>query len=223
MSKAKEWSSFKYKFWNRDSEGAMAWENNQNNLVFSVENRYIKSLLDDKKATYLDLACGLGRMTPILQSKNKESVACDFGVGMLEKTRERYGVQCVRADAFHLPFRDNVFDGTLIIRFIYHFPPSELLFEELSRVNKKHSVIIFNTLNKYSLTYFTSKILRLKVWASSRSEVLSLLSFGEYSCECKQMFLLSTCFYRVIPKLIFSFLEKIPLRKCLTYWRIKLA
>jgi ubiquinone/menaquinone biosynthesis C-methylase UbiE len=88
----------------------------------------------------LEIACGTGHTTELLQAKGIDYVACDLTPNMLEQARQRLGSSAplARANALHLPFPTASFDIVLSTRFLHLFPMERqrLLLAEMLRVLK---------------------------------------------------------------------------------------
>jgi SAM-dependent methyltransferase len=103
----------------------------------------------------LDLPCGTGRFTPLLQEMGYGVVRADISLEMLRHAREVAGpsqgiLGSVRCDAEALPFRDGAFDGVLCFRFLPHLPPENRrrVLLELSRVS--HGSLIVDYRYRYA-------------------------------------------------------------------------
>lgn len=76
----------------------------------------------------LDLGCGTGRLTLELVDERCVTVGADFSFASLRIFRDRIPpyrrplVHLVQADAFHLPFRDGVFDWSVSNELFEHLP-----------------------------------------------------------------------------------------------------
>lgn len=94
-----------------------------------------------RKGRVLDLACGVGGFSFLLEDLGFEVVGLDNSPLMLEKAREfardrRSKVEFIEGDAKSLPFDENSFDYVLLIDSLVHFEPKELneVFREVARV-----------------------------------------------------------------------------------------
>lgn len=96
-----------------------------------------------ERGRVLDLACGVGGFSFLLEDLGFEVVGLDNSNFMLEKAREfakerESRVKFVEGDARELPFGDNSFEYVLFIDSLVHFEPSDLsrVFREVARVLK---------------------------------------------------------------------------------------
>jgi ubiquinone/menaquinone biosynthesis C-methylase UbiE len=96
-----------------------------------------------RKGKVLDLACGAGGFSFLLEDLGFKVVGLDNSRFMLDKAREfakekESKVRFIEGDAKELPFDDNSFDYVLFIDSLVHFKPPELnkVFREVARVLK---------------------------------------------------------------------------------------
>lgn len=92
-------------------------------------------------ATLLDLPCGTGRFTPVLEQRAGRVVSADISFEMMRVAASNYPsakVNFVQCSVEGLPFCDSCFDLTFTARFLLHLPPDlrQVALLELSRVSK---------------------------------------------------------------------------------------
>jgi len=105
----------------------------------------------------LDVACGTGRHFSIY--KGFEIYGVDISSEMLEKAKKRFlSAKLIKHDASELPFANNEFNICISSRFICHTPDYIKVLKEMKRVTKTKGVIIADFPNKYSLSYFPTKL-----------------------------------------------------------------
>ncbi len=100
----------------------------------------------------LDSGCGSGRHLVHLSKGGVEVVGVDLAPNMLKealKYAEWRGdlkrVHVVACDMLHLPFRDGVFDGVLMLASLHHIPTSKLRLEclkEHCRVMERRGILV---------------------------------------------------------------------------------
>ena len=108
-----------------------------------------------KKGRVLDLACGVGGFSFLLEDHGFEVIGVDSSEFMLAKAREyarerASKVEFIKADAGSLPFDGESFDYVLFIGdSVVHFSPTELngVFREISRILKPSGRFIIHFLD----------------------------------------------------------------------------
>ncbi|NJE07831.1 class I SAM-dependent methyltransferase [Thermococcus sp. M39] len=128
------------------------------------------------KGKVLDLACGAGGFSFLLEDYGFEVIGVDIDEDMLKKAREYKkergsNVVFVQADAKKLPFKDHSFDYVLFVGDnVVHFTPSELnqVFKEICRVLSKDGLFIlhFNDLREMLPMLKSSNIVGEEYWIS---------------------------------------------------------
>lgn len=73
-----------------------------------------------RDATVLDVPCGAGRLTPLLQPVSSLLVSCDYSPAMLRIFRRTCPAPCLVGSAFELPFADRAFDLVFSARLSHH-------------------------------------------------------------------------------------------------------
>ncbi|AFK21892.1 class I SAM-dependent methyltransferase [Pyrococcus sp. ST04] len=96
-----------------------------------------------RKGKVLDLACGVGGFSFLLEDHGFEVIGLDVSEEMIEKAREyaksrESRVKFIVGDATNLPFEDKSFDYVIFIDSLVHFEPIELnrVFKEVRRILK---------------------------------------------------------------------------------------
>jgi ubiquinone/menaquinone biosynthesis C-methylase UbiE len=90
----------------------------------------------------LDLPCGTGRFTPVLQRRVKKVVSADISLEMMGVAASKFpspGASYVQCSIEGLPFQDSSFDLTFTARFLLHLPEGlrQAALSELARVSKR--------------------------------------------------------------------------------------
>lgn len=85
------------------------------------------SLLElDVDDRVLDVGCGTGLLIQAIAASIAQAVGIDFSVKMLEHAKRRcedlFNVSLIRADADHLPMRQDVFDKAFAVTLIQNMP-----------------------------------------------------------------------------------------------------
>jgi ubiquinone/menaquinone biosynthesis C-methylase UbiE len=110
----------------------------------------------------LDLGCGTGRITSLIQRKNCKFVAVDFSVKSLKVCLDNCDsdqLSTIQADVCQVPLKDRIFDKCISSQVLEHIPSPQgrhSFLQELERVSKPNSVIVISTYN-YNLRKFISR------------------------------------------------------------------
>lgn len=85
----------------------------------------------------LDIGIGTGRFAQYFNDTGFAVVGVDLSLPMMKQAREKGVMDLVRADAHHLPFRDQSFEGTLMIHLLHLVRDWVQVIHEVGRVTKK--------------------------------------------------------------------------------------
>src|SRR5438034_9301179 len=103
----------------------------------------MKKLLDTMKELFagcraiLDVGIGTGRFAEYFNDSGFNIVGVDVSLSMMAKAREKRLRDLVQADAHHLPFRDRVFDGVIMIHVLHRVSDWVQVVGEVGRVTRK--------------------------------------------------------------------------------------
>jgi SAM-dependent methyltransferase len=103
----------------------------------------MKKLLDAIRETFassrtiLDVGIGTGRFAEYLTDSGFNLVGIDVSLAMMAKAREKKLRNMVQADAHHLPFRDEAFEGALMIHVLHLVRDWIQVIAEVGRVTRK--------------------------------------------------------------------------------------
>jgi demethylmenaquinone methyltransferase / 2-methoxy-6-polyprenyl-1,4-benzoquinol methylase len=95
-----------------------------------------QSKIENRKSKILDLACGTGDVTLVLQRAGFDAVGGDFCEPMLERARAKGVNETVVADALNLPFPDQAFDAITVAFGYRNFEDRARALREMHRVLK---------------------------------------------------------------------------------------
>jgi len=107
----------------------------------------LKALSNELKdcRTLLDVGIGTGRFAKPLSECGFDIVGVDLSRKMILKAKMKGVNNLILADACHLPFRDNTFDGSIIIHVFHLLPDWLTVLREMGRVtNKKVATLLGN-------------------------------------------------------------------------------
>jgi SAM-dependent methyltransferase len=115
---------------------------------FAILRRLLGS--QERSRLLLELPCGGGRLSGVIAPFADLIVEADIAQGQVLYGRRNSRLATpqiwMTASAFHIPFRDETFDGTACIRLCHHLPTPaerERLMRELLRVSKRFVIMTF--------------------------------------------------------------------------------
>ena len=82
----------------------------------------------------LDLPCGAGRLTPLLQPVAAHLVSSDYSGEILKIFQSRYDSPCFEGNAFQLPFADQALDLVFSARLSHHISDPQRRADYLSEI-----------------------------------------------------------------------------------------
>lgn len=136
---------------------ASFWKGKERQYFDEVERYVINKLLPKQGEWFIDLGCGFGRFKELYLNRYKNIVMLDFSQPLLDQAmasinyRKFPNVYFVLADIYNLPFRDNSFNVSLMIRVFHHLQEPDLVIKQLHRILKYHGKVVFNFDNKRNL------------------------------------------------------------------------
>ncbi|WKZ31506.1 MAG: class I SAM-dependent methyltransferase [Candidatus Dojkabacteria bacterium] len=104
----------------------------------------------------VDIGGSYGRLLPIYYDKFEQPVILDYSLNTLLKYEkgilEKYpNTKLVAANVYHLPFRENSFDGALMVRVLHHVNDPEIYYEELAEIMADKGIYVQEFANKIHL------------------------------------------------------------------------
>jgi ABC-2 type transport system ATP-binding protein len=114
----------------------------------------------------LELGCGTGLYTEILQKVAKNILATDLSDEMIEAATQKRGslenVTFMKADALNLPFDQNRFDTVFMANFIHIIGDPEQVIKESRRVVKEGGRIIITSFAVDEMSFFNRIFLAIR-------------------------------------------------------------
>jgi ubiquinone/menaquinone biosynthesis C-methylase UbiE len=123
------------------------YENNAEHIV-------LRKLLDGEHGNwFIDIGGSYGRLTDTYADRYKHCVILDYSFKTLVKNQdmilERFpNTILISANAYKMPFREDVFDGGLMVRVLHHIEKQKEYFDEVSRIFKEDGIYIQEFANK---------------------------------------------------------------------------
>jgi len=102
---------------------------------------------------FLDIGGSYGRLASTYVKNYRNPVILDYSAKTLRKNYEvlqnKYpNIHLIAANAYKMPFKENVFDGGLLVRVLHHIENPAEYFKELKRIMKNGSQYIQEFANK---------------------------------------------------------------------------
>jgi len=127
-------------------------------LSFGLDIRWrkkaVKFLAVQKEGKFLDIGAGTGDVSmEIMKAMPAYVIGADFSLNMLDIFRKKMGpgetrASLVSCDALSLPFRDEIFDGTIVAFGIRNFRDRLLAMREMLRVLKPGGISVILELSR---------------------------------------------------------------------------
>lgn len=87
--------------------------------------------------TILDIGTGTGRFAQYFMDSGFNVIGIDVSLPMMAQAREKGVRDLIRADAHHLPFRDQSFDGSIMIHVLHLVQDWVMVIHEVGRVTRR--------------------------------------------------------------------------------------
>lgn len=128
-------------------EGKLSLDVLRNKFVAFFERSAVKRALTNcsNVNTVLDVPCGTGKLTSILNDLEKFYVGADVSFEMMQEIDDKRNACLVQADGTMLPFKDGSYDVVISLRLIHRLPADvkKAFIRELSRTSKKYLIFSF--------------------------------------------------------------------------------
>jgi len=123
----------------------------------SAEKHVLRRIFSDKKGKwFVDIGGSYGRLTPTYYNKYTNPIILDYSLKTLQRNysvikKQFPNIELIAANAYHMPFRDNICDGGLMVRVLHHISEPETYFKELKRIMHNDSTYVQEFANKINL------------------------------------------------------------------------
>ncbi len=135
--------------------------------VDRTEKWLVFSMLQSKSGKALDLGCGTGNYTLELKKRGFDVIGLDASEGMLQVARSK-GLNCIKGDAYSLPFPDRSFDLVLSVTMFEFIYEPERVVAEINRVLKPGGEVLIATMNGRSAWFVFKRLKSLFVETAYR-------------------------------------------------------
>lgn len=139
------------------------WEDADRKYEDAADRMAIRRLLPKQMDQFVDIAGGYGRLADEYLPRAKTATLFDYSKTELAQARDLYGdkIKTKDGDIYSLPFKDNTFDGLMMIRATHHFKDMQKVSDELYRILKPGGIAVIEVANKKTLPrmvrYWTGK------------------------------------------------------------------
>lgn len=129
------------------------WESADRKYEDAADRMAIRRLLPKSMGTFVDIAGGYGRLADEYLPRAKSATLFDYSETELAQAKSTYGdkLKIKAGDVYHLPFKDNSFDGLMMVRATHHFKDMQKVSDELYRILKPGGVAVVEVANKKTL------------------------------------------------------------------------
>jgi len=127
--------------------------------VDATEKEQVFSLWHTKQGLVLDLGCGTGNYTAVLNKQGIKVIGLDKSLSMLKLAQKKlFHTPFVRSDATYLPFKDETFAGVMSITLFEFLSYPEKAIREIYRVLKPGGEVLIGTMNMFSLWFCCKRL-----------------------------------------------------------------
>lgn len=129
------------------------WEDADRKYEDMADRLAIRRLLPKKMDSFVDIAGGYGRLAKEYLDRAKNVTIFDYSQTELDDAKKEFGdkVNTKQGDIYDLPFKDNTFDGMIMVRATHHFKDMKKVMSELHRVLKPGGIAVIEVANKRTL------------------------------------------------------------------------
>lgn len=129
------------------------WDGDFRTYEDAADRMAIQKLLPKKMDNFVDVAGGYGRLANEYLKRAKVATIFDYSKTELKQARELYGdkIQTKAGNIYEMPFKDETFDGLMMIRATHHFDDMPKVVSELYRVLQPGGVAVIEVANKKTL------------------------------------------------------------------------
>lgn len=111
----------------------------------------LSALGDVRGKRILEVGCGKGRISRILNARGADIYGIDISEKLLTHARSIAPYHFFKAEAYSIPFKSNTFDALVLLEVIEHIPQLERAIKEMARVLTPEGRLVIVDRNKFSL------------------------------------------------------------------------
>ena len=137
------------------------WQKPRAKFEDRFQGKIVAQMMPAKLGWFVDIGGGYGRLYPEYAREGRKVVLVDYATNLLDMAEKEYRMKkdifFIAANAYHLPFKDEVFDAGITIRTFHHMNLPKQFFREFSRVLQPRSEVLFEYSNKRNLLRILKK------------------------------------------------------------------
>jgi ubiquinone/menaquinone biosynthesis C-methylase UbiE len=132
-----------------------------------AEKNLLNKIFRSKRGDwFLDIGGSYGRLTSTYYDQYNHSVILDYSLKTLARNRDiikgKYpNVELIAANAYKMPFKENSFDGALMVRVLHHIEEPDIYLRELYRIMDNNSLYIQEFANKIHIKAVVKSLIKL--------------------------------------------------------------
>lgn len=133
----------------------------------SAEKHILNKIFNPKHGNwFLDIGGSYGRLTSTYYNSYNKPIILDYSLKTLQRNKEliksKYpNVELIAANAYKMPFKDNSFDGGLMVRVLHHIEKPKTYIKEVSRILNNNSTYVQEYANKVHIKAAIKSVLKL--------------------------------------------------------------
>ncbi len=157
------------------------WEKGGRDYEDQTEAIALRRLLPPRGNLLLEVGAGAGRNTPRYKGYQR-IVLLDYSLTQLQQAQTRLGrgdrYIYAAADAYKLPFVNNLFDGATMIRTLHHMQDAPAVLHQVRRILQPSAKFILEYANKLNLKAILRYILRKQDWSPFTPEQVEFVALN---------------------------------------------
>ena len=129
------------------------WKDGKSDYEDLADRLAVRKLLPETMDDFVDIAGGYGRLADEYIPRAKHATIFDYSKTELADAKKKYGdrIETKQGDIYDLPFKDETFDGLMMVRATHHFKDMPKVIEELYRIMKPGGVAVIEIASKKTL------------------------------------------------------------------------
>ncbi len=130
------------------------WQHPRSKFEDYFESAVARKLLPKYGGWFIDVGGGYARSYPLYKKEGRKVVITDYAMNLLQiasqNNKDDKNIFFVAADAYHLPFKENTFNGGISIRVFHHMNLPDKFLGEIFRVMGTGSKFVMDYANKFN-------------------------------------------------------------------------